>query len=173
MKEKFLGPLTTGTYNETPPVLRDGEVCSLQLDINGNLKTVDGGDVSANWKKLSFTYTQLQAAALSNQIAAFDIPSGNVLSGLVIKHFTAFAGTSISAVIAQLGTLSDPSRFVDNFNIFGAVSDTAFENVETQFIGSFASVTTVYLKAIATGANLSALNAGGLNVYYQLSQLPN
>jgi hypothetical protein len=45
MKEVILGPNSFGVYNAVPPVLIDGQSISLQVDINGNLKTAGGNNL--------------------------------------------------------------------------------------------------------------------------------
>lgn len=123
--------------------------------------------------KVTMSYTQFQTAATSNAVAAFSIPAGNILKNVIFKHTTAFAGTSITAVSAQLGTSGTPDQIIPDFDVLQAVSDSAFDNVFSGFVGSFASPTPILVNLISTGANLSALTTGSLDIYYQYEKFLN
>lgn len=118
------------------------------------------------WQKKVISYTDLQTGSTSNTAAILSLPPGAVLTGLFIKHATAFAGTLITDVVANIGIASDHARFIENFDILQSVSDTAFDNVILNYLNSWASSTNIVLQAISTGANLSALTAGSVTVYY-------
>lgn len=123
------------------------------------------------WQKVSFSYASLQTAATTNTITAFSLPALNTLNGLLVKHTTAFSGGSISAIQAQLGIAADHGKFIDNFDAFQGVADTAFESVMTQYLSSFTSPANITLTLNSTGANLSALTAGSIDIYYRIMLL--
>lgn len=118
------------------------------------------------WQKKVISYTDLQTGSTSNTATILSLPPGAVLTGLFVKHTTAFVGTLITDVIANIGIASDHARFIENFDLFQSVSDTAFDNVTLNYLNSWASSTNIILQAISTGANLSALSAGSVTVYY-------
>lgn len=116
-------------------------------------------------------YTALRTSGSTNQVLLFSLPASSVLQFMAIKHSTAFAGTSITDVTAQLGISSNFSLFIPAFDIFQSVGDQVFDNFSSSYIGSFANTTGIYLQATSSGANLSALTQGLVNVYYQYSAL--
>lgn len=145
----------------------------LQINAAGTGFQLASGPTLATtpWQSVTFTYLQLQAAAVSNTALVVSLPANAILSGLAVKHSAAFTGGAISACIAQLGIASDSGKFVDNFDIFQAPSDTAFANSGTAYIASFVSATALNLKVVATGANLNALTSGSVTVFFKYELL--
>lgn len=123
------------------------------------------------WAKLSIPYSSFTAGATTQAITAFVLPPGYMLQSVCVKHTTAFAGTSLTALALSLGVSGDQGKFINAFNAFQSVGDTAFDYEMPFFIGSWANNTTIQLYASATGANLSALNAGAVDVWYQIAYL--
>lgn len=179
----------TGTVNNSNPIILDANgQCSFWLG-NGFFKFIlmDANDViqwtrdrvsvgptvttEVSWQKVTIPYTALQTAALSNTLTLFTKPAGSVIQGLIIKHSVAFAGTSITAVKAQIGILGDAGRFIDQFDIFQAASDSANDNWMGQYLGSISASVGIPLTVTAVGANLSALSAGSIDVYYRILPL--
>jgi hypothetical protein len=132
--------------------------------INSSLTTLNNLVV---FQSVTVSYSQLQTAALTNAVQLFQMPARSVLKNVIIKHSTNFSGGSISDVYAQVGTSGNYGQFINNFDIFQIVGDQVFDNVLTNYLGSFANPTSVYLNAVATGANLSALTQGSVTVNYQ------
>lgn len=118
------------------------------------------------WQSVVIPYTALQTAATSQKVTLFSLPAGWGIFGLNIKNTTAFAGTSITDVVANIGTTADPTKFIDGFDVLAAVSDSNFEMNMTNTLLSFASATDIKLQGVATGANLSALSQGSITVNY-------
>jgi hypothetical protein len=132
------------------------------------LLTTEGNPL---WQSASVDYTDLQTAATSNSFTLFSLPAGYILLALAIKHSVAFAGTSITGLTAQIGISSDHGKFVDAFNAFQTVSDTAFDYMFDPYIASWASGTNILLTGVSTGANLSALTAGNVTVSYWIMKV--
>lgn len=128
------------------------------------------------WTSVPISYTQLQTAGLSNAIALYTLPQKTIIKNVVIYLRTQFAGTSIATLIAQVGISGNYSQFIDgsnpNMSLIGAVSGSSFDNVSASFLGSISANTIIYLNAIATGANLSALSAGALTVDFEIGAAP-
>lgn len=119
-----------------------------------------------SWSAIDIPFTAFQAASLTNQIVAFPLPPNCILIGCALKHWTAFAGTSITDVFMDLGIVGNENLLLNDFDVFQAVGDQVFLNALVQYIGSFASNTNIMIQATAVGANLSALSAGSVRVYY-------
>lgn len=111
-------------------------------------------------------YTSLQTAGTSISLTALALPALQIITGVIIKHTVQFTGTSITALTANVGVGADPAYFINGFNLLQAVADTAFDNIAPAYIGSFANSTNITLNVTATGANLSALSAGSLSIYF-------
>ena len=64
--------------------------------------TGTGGQVPV-WTKYTVTHTQLQAAALTNDITLLTLPILGSIQSIFMKHTVAFAGTSITAYEISVG----------------------------------------------------------------------
>ncbi len=118
------------------------------------------------FQSVNMSYTQFQTGSTSNAVAAFSIPAGSILKNVIVKHSTAFAGTSITAVEAQVGRSGSYSEVIGDFDVFQGVADAAYDNAVVG-IPSFTSPSVIYVNLVSVGANLSALSAGALTVYYE------
>ena len=127
---------------------------------------------ASTWNKVAIPYTSFQTAGLTMSVALFTLPPACLLNGVVVKHNTAFAGSGISDVQVGVGVSSDTQRFIQAFDVYQSVSDTAFDYNEPNLISSWANSLAVVVTATAVGANLSALSAGSVEVWYQTTQLP-
>lgn len=124
------------------------------------------------WTKYTVGYAALQTAALTNTVELLSLPAKGVLEAIIMKHSTAFAGTSITDVKLSVGTVSEADRFLESFDVDSAVADGNFaESVMAELL-SFSGATSVKLKATAVGANLSALSAGSVDIWVKTSTLP-
>lgn len=126
----------------------------------------------ASWQKVVIPYTSIQFGGLNHAITAFQLPKQAILAGIAIKHTTQFSGGAISAIKFDLGVSGSPTKFITQFDGFQAVSDAAVDGNAPNLIGSFSAVTNILLNSTSVGANLSALTAGSLTVYFQYYILP-
>lgn len=119
----------------------------------------------SGWTADVLGFAALQVPALVNHFPLITLPAGAMLTGLAVKHSQAFSGAGITDVNVALGVVADYGEFINNFDVFQAVGDQVFDNSEMNFIGSWATPTTIYLSTTAVGANLTALAAGSLTVW--------
>lgn len=101
---------------------------------------------------------------LSNIPGSFQIPQGGAMCGAKVHATVAFAGPSISAMTVSLGVTGTATFFTAAFDIFQAVGNTVLQETSMFKSGSAIAVT-VLANFVATGANLSALNAGSVDLY--------
>ncbi len=127
--------------------------------------------ITTTFQSVTMSYTQFQTAGLSKAVAAFTLPANSVLEYVAIKHSIAFAGASITAVSAQVGPSGNYTNIIGGFDVLQSVADQSFDNISTDYIGSFANPTSIYVNMVATGANLSALSQGSVTVYYKYETL--
>lgn len=111
------------------------------------------------------SYTSFQTNSTANQVLARTLPSTRSLQTLIVKHSTAFAGGAISTLLLDVGTVADPTKFIQGFNVMQAVDNTASAAAITTFYP--ATDTEIKVQLTATGANLSALSQGSLDLYLQ------
>lgn len=118
------------------------------------------------WRKFAVGFADLQVASTSKQLTVASMAAGTVVHAAEIRVTTALAGTSISALTLSLGRTGATTAFVGAFTGLalgnGTYGGTSFE--------SSASAVDLVLEALATGANLSALNAGVIEVHALLSK---
>lgn len=126
---------------------------------------------SPAWNSVIIPFSSLQTAGLTKTVTAFSLPPGFMLNGVVVKTQTAFAGTSITSLLGNVGVSGDTSKFIGAYDLRATVSDTNFDYDTANLIASWANATTVQLAVTAIGANLSALSAGSLAVYYSYSAI--
>lgn len=139
----------------------------LQVNPNGNGIVLS----PTQFQFIAVPFASLQTAGLTNSLTLFTLPAGAVLTGMALKSSVAFSGPSITDVTVQVGVAGTVGQFFDGYDVYAAVGDTNFDNAGINFIGSWATGTAVILTATAVGANLSALAAGNLNVYYSYAFL--
>lgn len=136
------------------------------LQVNSNANGFSLQPTAPTVQSVVVPYTALQTAGLTTHYPLFTLPAGAILTNLIIKHSTVFAGTSISALNAELGISTNYTKFLPAFNLLTAVGDQVFDNEFLNYIASFANDTLIYLSAVAVGANLSALSQGSVTVWY-------
>lgn len=134
------------------------------------------GLASVQATKITRTHTQLQAAALTNDIEIYSLAANQVLLGSIIKSTTAFAGSGITAYDLTLGITGDLDKFALSYNALAAVADSNHQFTWNPKIESFASdgnsATSVRLGATAVGANLDQSTDGEVEIYLFLTELP-
>lgn len=143
---------------------------SPMVNSSGNGWILGGGPFV--WQKVTIPYATLQTAATTITVTAFTQPAKYLLKGIVIKHSVAFVGTSITALKLNVGTVGDATLLIDGFDGLASVADTTFDYNQPNLISSFANSTAIKLNAVSTGANLSALSAGSVDIWYLMQNLP-
>ena len=126
-----------------------------------------------SWEKITIGFAALQTAALTNTIELTSLLAKGVIEMIIVKSATAFVGASITNLNVEIGLASDADKFMGAYDALAAVGDT--NRAAGQFFDgpeSFASATSIKLKATAVGANLDALSAGSLEVWVKRSLLP-
>ncbi len=119
---------------------------------------------------ITLTYANFQTGALTNTVTARTLPGNRMLSVIVIKHSVAFAGGAISSVRLDVGISGDDDKFITQFSVSQAVSDSAQDSSLAVYYP--AAATGITVKATAVGANLSALSAGSVTLYFSEQVVP-
>jgi hypothetical protein len=127
---------------------------------------------SGGWTKYTVAYTDLSAAALTNNITLLTLPILGKIEGLVIKHSASFTGGALSAYKIDVGIVGELDRYLSQFDVFQAAGAAVFNSVDLNEIPSFTATTAVKIQATSVGANLSAATAGSLDIWVKTSTLP-
>ena len=123
------------------------------------------------WVKVgsAIPYTSFQTASTTNSIALFTLAAGEIVHAVKIKHSTAFAGGAIATCTLSVGKSGENDRYASAFSVMGAVSATNYF-IDQRMVGeSHTATTAVTATMVSTGANLSALTAGVVDIWAYLS----
>lgn len=120
-----------------------------------------GGSLELN--RYVVNYADPTAAALTKTLPLFTLKKGSIVLGVRIKHSTAFAGTSITAVTVSVGSSGLGATGLANaFDIFQAVAAGTRQLTQTFKDTDADEVINAYFTSV--GANLSALSAGSVAI---------
>lgn len=144
------------------------------LDLTRVLNTAARLSPVPTWVRVGsgLGFSKFQTAATTIALNLYSLPAGAVVHAHKIKHSTAFAGTSVTAVTLSVGISGTAAKYAPAFDVFQTVSGTATQLSTTAGTESDSAATQITATMTATGANLSALTAGQVDVWALLS-LPN
>jgi hypothetical protein len=155
---------TSGTPASAQPSFANlsGTVTAAQMPTNSQV-----------WTKYTVPFTSAQTASTTNAVTVVSLTAKQLVCGVVEKHTTAFAGTSISGLTVTVGDSNGTSTTYSPvaFNLLQTVSNTAFVANNVLGMASFAGGT-VQANFTSSGANLSALTAGSLDIDVCITTLP-
>ena len=122
---------------------------------------------------LAFDFTMFTGfAALVGDVEIWSMPAKAMITGAIIKTSTAFAGPGIATLNLSVGIVGNLAKTLSPYDAKAAVSNTNFGSADLLQIENFGAATSIRLAAVATGANLSALNAGAGCLFLLGSVLP-
>lgn len=135
-------------------------------------------DVDASWwnsfrdvliygsmKKYTKTYSDFSTAATTNDLELLSLAAKRGPTLIALKHSTAFSGGAVSALTLDVGVTGDLDRYIALFDAFSATSSTNAVLWSGFDIPDFSSTVSLRIRATSTGANLSALTAGSVDVW--------
>jgi len=126
-----------------------------------------------NWIRVSKSFSDFAAAALSNDIEIYQLPAGAAVQKVICKHTTPFGGGGIATYTMSVGIATNLVKFLNSFDVFQAVSDTVIggnnSNVSTA-VENWGATTSIRAEAVSTAANLDQANAGAIEFYILVSQ---
>jgi hypothetical protein len=134
---------------------------NLALDFGAGLRCIE----------FTITYKDLTAAATSQAIPLFTLPSRGKIMGVNVKTNTAFAGTGWTAATVSIGKSGAATAFTSAYDLTATVSNTniqetsLFKSTTEADVGVIATFTT-------TGGNVNAGTAGSVTiriVYFVIS----
>lgn len=144
--------------------------------VNKNYSDTQAQTVSAGagvWHTYQATYSDLAAAATSNDIELFSLPAGGVIHDLIVTHSTAFAGGSLSAYNVSVGVSGELDKYALAYDVFQAVGNQVADSSNALGIENKVSSTSIRLAATSVGANLNSATQGVVVVYVRWSVINN
>lgn len=130
----------------------------------GRTVIVGGEDVPV-WEKVTVTYAQLAAAALTNSITLLELPAGGIIHAVKIKHSVAFTGGAISAYSVSVGIAGNTAKYASLFDVFQAADDESYQITDVLAGEDHDTAVNILVTALAVGANLSAAGAGSVDIW--------
>ena len=126
-------------------------------------------DAAAWWTKYTVSYSDLSAAATTNDVELFSLPAGGVIHGVKIKHSTAFSGGAISAFTVSVGITGTLAKYASAFDVFQVVANTTQQISSTVGTENHGAATSIKIEATSTGANIDQATAGSVDVWVMWS----
>ena len=124
--------------------------------------------------KINITHADLTAAATTETIELLTAPAGGVVRKVAFRVNTAFDGGVTSTMTLQVGDGVDPNRYVtaqvvhvDGTEILSWIESNATDSAPYSYVAA----DTVDALFTATGANVSVLTAGDMDIYVQIFDL--
>lgn len=131
-----------------------------------------GATGGLGWTKYTVTFTQLSAAALTNNIELFQLSAKEMVHSVVVKASAAFVGGLIATYTVSVGPAGNLVKYAVAFNVF-QVPATNLSSVNIlPGVEDFSSATSIRISAISTVGNLNAATAGSVDVWVLKSTLP-
>jgi hypothetical protein len=139
----------------------------------GTLPVASEPAPSPIWTKYTVSHTAFQTAALTNAVTLFTLPAKGVILKVIIKHSTAFAGTTTYTL--SVGVAGTAVKYIAAFDVKQAVADGTYSVAATTVnvgVESFASGTAIIATATSTVQNLSSSSAGAADIWVLTATLP-
>lgn len=133
--------------------------------VNAASYLVAGVAAVPTWTKYTVPYSAFSVAANTNAITLFTLPAGGFILGVKIKHSTAFSGGGLTAYTISVGITGNDTKFASPFDVFQAVSGTAFQATQNFDSEDHDNPTTINIVATSTGDTLDNVTAGSVDVW--------
>lgn len=163
----------TTSYTVTWPATQGAAGTVPTNDGAGNLTwTAPGAGSGPSWTKYTVSHTALQAAALTNDIQLFSLPTNGVIQGVVISHSTAFSGGAIATYTISVGITGNLTKYAGAFDVFQATGAGVGQTTNVMDFEDKTTTTSIRIAAVSTGANLNQSTTGSVDVWVLTSTLP-
>jgi hypothetical protein len=124
---------------------------------------ISGGN-PAGCAQYSIGHVQAQNRSTAHDITLFTLPAMAKITGLTIKHSSAFGGPGIESVTVSVGSFSDATAYARAFDVAQPAGDTAQLDVSTHR-STTAAAHEVIARFSSTGSDLSSLNRGAVDIW--------
>lgn len=165
------------SYSMINPLLDSGDQLEYNsaggwktLDSDGNTKTIVSPSAnSPQITKVTKTYADFSAAALTNDIEIYSLLPGERIIANTMYASADFKGGAIASYTISLGITGNFTKYAAAFNAFAGVG--TFQDTSNFFIESWTANTSVRAQATSTGANLNTANSGSIDFYIETIQV--
>lgn len=149
-----------------------GNITTLQTQIAA-IQAALPGMSAPTWVKLTVTYQDLAAAALTNDISIYSLPGKGIIQDCKVFPTTTFSGGSISSYNITIGTVAIHNAIHTNMSVFTAsTGDLGVYVAGTTGVPSLSAATDIRLYATAVGDNLDQADQGSMDIYMLVATLP-
>lgn len=125
---------------------------------------------SAQWIKVTKTFSDFSAAAVTNNITIYSLPAKGVIHNVQLVPTVAFSGGLIATYTISVGIAGTLAKYAVATNVFTGFSLPAISVLPG--IESISGATDIKSSAISTVGNLNAAVAGSVDIYLLVSTLP-
>jgi len=133
-------------------------------------------ELSAYTDSIRITHADLTASSTTQTIQK-DVKAGDQVRSVAYKLHTSFDGGATSALTLNVGDGSDTDRFIDDPSIHADASAIVFGPQPvpaTNSVGKVYAVDdTIDILFTATGANVSVLTAGDIEIFFNIININN
>ena len=133
--------------------------------VSGSTASQTTGATTQAMQTVVLGYGQFQNSSTAMSVTASVLPSNMTLFALIIKHSQSFSRAGLTGVKLNVGTLANPTQFINGFDVEQATSASAQSSTLLLYFPATAML--IMVQAFSTGANLSALNQGSVTLYLQ------
>lgn len=125
------------------------------------------------WVKIASAlgFASFSTAATTLSINLFVLPAGADIHEMKMKHSTSFLGGAITAYTISVGIAGTVAKYAAAFDVFQAVSGTAFQLSHSVGSESHTATTQIIATATSTTANLNAATQGAVDIWALLSKV--
>lgn len=131
--------------------------------VNGSTAAQTTAFTTPQFSSASVTFANVQTAATVASVTFATLPQNFTLLNLIAQLATTFTGSSLTAVKLNVGTSANPTQFVNGFSLNQPVTNTASIAAVLNYFPGVS--TNLQAQVVATGANLSNLTAGAVNIF--------
>jgi hypothetical protein len=167
------GQITDAALSSAVTVAKGGTGATMLSGvlIGNGASPVTGTSAVPVCSKYTIPYTSVQTPATTNDVPLFTLPAKGKITGITIKHSAAFAGSNLAAVTVSVGTSGNATAYANAYNVLQAASNMAMQDDGGHYSADFTSHV-VTARFTSTGADLSALTAGSVDIWACTVVLP-
>ncbi len=127
-----------------------------------------GPGLSPSWVKVTKTFADFAAAALSNSITGYVLPAGGVLHATQVKQSAAFGGGGAAAYTVSVGIPGNDAKYATAFNVFQAPGNTVMQLSGTLGVENHGATTNITFTA-TSDVLLNLAAAGSVDIWLLVS----
>lgn len=124
-----------------------------------------GTDAYPQWRKFTFSYTDLSTAGLTIAKNLSLLPAGSLVHAVKLRITTLFTGPGIATLGFDVGITGTTNKYISAFNGM-VVGQTSYGTLSLE---SSTGTVQSLLTATSTGANLNVLTQGSVDVWVMYS----